>query len=72
VLQSKLGTAVDWTVEPILPGDLVFTFSSGSPGEIGHVGVALDSKRWIQAAGTGEAVKISSLPKSIRAVRRIL
>jgi cell wall-associated NlpC family hydrolase len=72
VLQSKLGTAVDWSVEPILPGDLVFTFSSSSPGEIGHVGIALDSKRWIQAAGNGDAVKISSLPKVIRAVRRIL
>ena len=54
LLQSTYGTAVDWTTEPIRPGDLVFTFSSASPQEIGHVGIAIDSRRWIQAAGTGD------------------
>ena len=72
VLLSRMGTAVDWTVEDIRAGDLIFTFSSASPGAIGHVGVAIDSKRWIQAAGTGEVVRISPLPKSIQAVRRVL
>jgi len=72
VLLSRMGTAVDWTVEDIRAGDLIFTFSSASPGAIGHVGVAIDSKRWIQAAGTGEVVRIRALPKSIQAVRRVL
>jgi cell wall-associated NlpC family hydrolase len=74
LLQSKQGVAVDWTAEAIRPGDLVFTISSSSPNEIGHVGIAIDSRRWIQAAGTGDAVRIGPMPKptSIRAVRRVL
>ena len=74
VLQSTYGVAVDWTTEAIRPGDLIFTISSSSPGEIGHVGVAVDSRRWIHAVGTGQPVRISSMPKatSIRVVRRIL
>jgi cell wall-associated NlpC family hydrolase len=74
LLQSTYGKAVDWTAEPIQAGDLVFTYSSATPQEIGHVGVAIDSKRWIQAAGTGDTVRIGNLPKSsnIRAVRRLL
>jgi hypothetical protein len=52
----------------------VFTYSSATPQEIGHVGIAIDGRRWIQAAGTGDVVRVSNLPKSsaIRAVRRIL
>ena len=74
LLQSTYGTAVDWTTEPIRAGDLVFTFSSASPQAIGHVGIAIDSRRWIQAPGTGDVVRIGNLPKStsIQAVRRML
>jgi cell wall-associated NlpC family hydrolase len=72
LLQTRFGTAVNWAAEGVRAGDLVFTFSSASPGEIGHVGVAIDAKRWIHAAGTGDAVKISALPRSIQAVRRLL
>lgn len=71
---SELGTAVDWTTTPINAGDLVFMVSSSDPTQIGHVGIALNSTTWIQAAGTGIPVRIRSLPApgKIVAVRRIM
>lgn len=73
-MQSNLGTSVDWKNQPIVAGDLVFTLSSSDPTQIGHVGIALDSKTWIQASGTGIPVGIRALPPTdkIQAVRRIL
>ena len=73
-LQSTYGAAVDWTVTPIAAGDLVFTASAAKPTEIGHVGIAIDSRRWIQAPGSGDVVRIGPLPRSsvILAVRRVL
>ena len=73
-MQATMGTAVDWRTEPLLAGDLVFMRSSNDPSQIGHVGVALDAKTWIQAPGTGIPVRIASLPSDdrIESVRRIL
>ena len=74
LVQSTYGTAVDWKTEPIKAGDLVFMYSSASPGVIGHVGVAVDSKTWIQSARTGTPVRASAMPSldKIQAVRRIV
>ena len=74
LLQSQYGVAVDWTTAPILPGDLVFMYSSSNPTQIGHVGVVVDSKTWIQSARTGTPVRIGPMPSSerIKAVRRLV
>jgi LysM repeat protein len=74
LLQSTYGTAVDWKSTPIQKGDLVFAFSSRSPQQIGHVGIAISSTQWIVAPYTGATVSISRLPSidKIREVRRIL
>jgi LysM repeat protein len=70
---AKLGTAVDWRAEPIAAGDLVFTSAVGDPAQITHVGIALDSRRWVHAVGFGRTVSIHSLPTPdrIMAVQRI-
>ncbi len=70
---ARLGTPVDWRSAPIAPGDLVFTSAVNDPALITHVGVALDSQRWIHAVGVGRTVSIGSLPTSdrIMAVQRI-
>ena len=73
LLQSTYGTAVDWKTTPIQKGDLVFSFSSRTPLQIGHVGIAISSTQWIVAPYTGTTVSISRLPSTdkIQAVRRI-
>ena len=70
---ARLGTSVDWHSEPIAAGDLVFTSSVGDPALITHVGIALDSRRWVHAVGYGRTVSIGSLPAPdrIMAVQRI-
>lgn len=70
---AKLGTAVDWRAEPIAAGDLVFTSAVGDPAQITHVGIALDSRRWVHAVGFGRTVSIHSLPAPdrIMAVQRL-
>jgi LysM repeat protein len=70
---AKLGTAVDWRSGSISAGDLVFTSATNDPDMITHVGIALDSRRWIQAIGHGRTVTIGSLPSDskIMAVQRI-
>lgn len=70
---AKLGSPVDWRNESIAAGDLVFTSSVGDPEFITHVGIALDSRRWVQAVGHGRPVSIGSLPATdrIMAVQRI-
>lgn len=74
LLQSTKGTAVDWTSQPLLPGDLIFMFSTANPTVISHVGIVIDSARWIQAGGSPTSVKIGPLPNAgkIQAVRRIV
>jgi LysM repeat protein len=70
---ARLGTAVDWRNESISAGDLVFTSAVGDPDLITHVGIALDSRRWVHAVGFGRTVSIGSLPSTdrIMAVQRI-
>ncbi len=70
---AQLGSAVDWRAEPIAAGDLVFTSAVGDPAQITHVGIALDSRRWVHAVGFGRTVSIHSLPAPdrIMAVQRI-
>jgi cell wall-associated NlpC family hydrolase len=74
LLQSKLGTAIDWKSVGIQAGDLVFTYSTKNTTQISHVGIAISSTQWIEAPYTGGAVRISSLPSAskIQAVRRVL
>lgn len=70
---ARLGNAVDWRSTPIAAGDLVFTSAVGDPAFITHVGIALDSSRWVQAVGLGRTVTIGTLPSTdrIMAVQRI-
>ncbi len=70
---AKLGSPVDWRTGPISAGDLVFTSATNDPKMITHVGIAVDSHRWIHAVGHGKTVSIGSLPSDskIMAVQRI-
>ena len=70
---AKIGTSVDWRSGSISAGDLVFTSATNDPDMITHVGIALDSRRWIHAVGHGKTVTIGSLPSDskIMAVQRI-
>lgn len=74
LMQSTHGTAVDVRTQPLLPGDLIFQYSSASPTTIGHVGIVVDATHWIQAAGSGVPVSIGPIPAAGRivAVRRIV
>jgi len=74
LLQSKLGTAVDWKSVGIQAGDLVFTYSTKNTTQISHVGIAISATQWIEAPYTGTSVRISALPSAskIQAVRRVL
>jgi cell wall-associated NlpC family hydrolase len=74
-LQATYGTAVDWTTEAIQPGDLVFTARSGSdPTVISHVGIAVSSTKWVQAASSSIGVVGGWIPSDSRilAVRRLI
>jgi cell wall-associated NlpC family hydrolase len=70
---ARLGQPVDWRTGPIAAGDLVFTSAVGDPELITHVGIALDSRRWVHAVGFGRTVSITALPATdrIMAVQRI-
>ena len=72
--QSKQGREVDWTVEPIKAGDLVFMYSTRNPGVISHVGIAISTSRWIHSPRPGDVVREGPLPPSERiiAVRRFV
>lgn len=74
LLQSNLGTAVDWKSSGVQAGDLVFTFSTLNQTQISHVGIAISATQWIEAPYMGGVVRISSLPSTskIQAVRRFL
>jgi peptidoglycan endopeptidase LytE len=70
---AKQGSSVDWRTEAIAAGDLVFTSAMNDPAMITHVGIAIDSTRWVHAVGVGRTVTIGSLPtdSKIMAVQRI-
>ena len=74
MLQSAKGTAVDWYNQPLLPGDLIFQYSSANPTVISHVGIAIDATHWIQAASSTVPIRIGLIPSNdkIKAVRRIV
>ena len=71
---SMRGTAVNWKSDGIRAGDLVFTFSSSTPGQIGHVGIAISATQWVESPFSGGSVRIRNLPASdrIQAVRRLV
>lgn len=70
---ARMGTSIDWRSSSISAGDLVFTSATDDPDMITHVGIALDSRRWVHAVGFGRTVTIGSLPSDdkIMAVQRI-
>jgi LysM repeat protein len=74
VLQSTRGVAVDWINAEIQAGDLIFMASSNAPGVIGHVGIAIDAKRWIHSPENGDVVRQGFIPADSRlmAVRRFV
>jgi cell wall-associated NlpC family hydrolase len=71
---SVLGTEVNWKRDGIRAGDLVFTFSSSTPGQIGHVGIAISSTQWVESPFSGGAVRVANLPSAskIQVVRRLV
>jgi cell wall-associated NlpC family hydrolase len=71
--QATYGQPVDWRREPIRPGDLLF-FRGGDPvHDHGHVGIALDAQRWINAPQAGDVVSVDPVPfAGLQAVRRLL
>ncbi|MFM8649451.1 MAG: NlpC/P60 family protein, partial [Actinomycetota bacterium] len=71
---SLRGTAVDWQRDGIRAGDLVFTFSSSTPGRIGHVGIATSATQWVESPFSGGSVRIANLPAAtkIQSVRRLV
>ena len=73
LLQSRMGSPIDWRTDDIRAGDLVFAFSTGKD-YISHVGVAISSTQWISSSQTGVPVKVGPLPADdrIQAVRRIV
>lgn len=69
--QAELGTAVDWTVEAIRPGDLVFLEAAVGTGTVTHVGIATSATTWTHAPRTGDVVRSGKIPFArIVAVRR--
>ena len=71
--QMAFGTVVDWTVEPIRPGDLVFLETAVGSGVIGHVGIATGSNTWIQAPRTGDVIREGSFTTTrVVGVRRLI
>lgn len=71
--QAELGTAVDWTVEAIRPGDLVFLEAAVGTGVITHVGMATSATTWTHAPRTGDVVRNGRIPFArIVAVRRFI
>ena len=70
VSQATKGQAVDWKVQVIRAGDLVFLATNGV---IGHVGIATSATTWIQSPGTGEVVRTGNIPfQRVFAVRRLV
>ena len=70
---ARMGSPVDWRNSAIAAGDLVFTSAVNDPELITHVGIALDSRRWVHAVGFGKTVSIGAIPTTerIMAVQRI-
>ncbi|MFZ9628594.1 MAG: LysM peptidoglycan-binding domain-containing protein [Ilumatobacteraceae bacterium] len=71
--QVGFGDAVEWTTDPIKPGDLIFLETFAGSGVIGHVGIAISATEWVQAPRSGDVVRTSTIPvHRIVAVRRLL
>jgi cell wall-associated NlpC family hydrolase len=71
--QIAFGTAVDWTTQPIRPGDLVFLESAPGSGIVSHVGIAISATTWIHAPRTGDVVRDGNIPMGrVIGVRRLV
>jgi cell wall-associated NlpC family hydrolase len=71
--QISFGTAVDWTTQPIRPGDLVFLESAPGSGIVSHVGIAISATMWIHAPRTGDVVREGNIPMGrVVGVRRLV
>jgi cell wall-associated NlpC family hydrolase len=71
--QADFGEPVDWTAEPIQPGDLVFTRGDTPEIDLGHVGIALGDEWWVSAPRPGGSVHVVPLPRTaVQRVRRLL
>ena len=71
--QARQGRPVDFTREPIRPGDLVFLSTRGAT-RINHVGIAINANTLVQARSPALGVRITAMPpdSAILAVRRFL
>jgi cell wall-associated NlpC family hydrolase len=71
--QAQQGVLVSFMNEPLHPGDLVFQDTNGDD-VVNHVGIVIDSGRWIHATKPGDGVRIAPLPALTKmfAVRRVV
>lgn len=70
--QVAFGRPIDWTVEKVVPGDLVFLEPAEGAGVVSHVGIATSGSTWIQAPRTGAVVREGNIVfDRVIAVRRL-
>jgi NlpC/P60 family len=71
--QVRYGVAVNWRVDGIQAGDLIFHFGSVPAHDYGHVGIAISATQWIVAPKSGDVVSLRPIPfQKIQAVRRLV
>jgi len=71
--QAAYGQPVDWHHQPIHPGDLLFLRGGDPVHDYGHVGIAVDTRRWVNAPTQGVPVTLTALPyPRLQAVRRLI
>lgn len=72
-LQVRYGASVDWRRRSIRPGDLIFLRGGSPVHDYGHVGLAVDARRWVVAPRSGESVQVAPIPfRRVQAVRRLI
>jgi cell wall-associated NlpC family hydrolase len=71
--QLGYGQPVDWHRQPIHSGDLLFLRGGDPVHDYGHVGIAVDDARWINAPMAAEPVTLAAIPHArLQAVRRLI
>lgn len=71
--QVRYGEPVNWSRDGIRAGDLIFLRGGSPVHDYGHVGIAVDARRWVVAPRTGQSVQVTATPiRRVQAVRRII
>jgi cell wall-associated NlpC family hydrolase len=71
--QAEQGAPVEWRIEPIVGGDLVFTRGGRPIQDLGHVGMAVSATEWVVAPAPGREVERAPIPfAAVQRVRRVV